>query len=224
MLRAASDTETLGFFCFICDIPHKAVPPGRLHPYPQLHIICGDPLPSLKVMRMSDEQAVDGMERTSQCITTLLKSGLNSEGLIGSFFVECLNHLHTIISNHSDTDTAMLEPSSSSALLACEDVLPLTSGEVVRGSPLLHTTATLCNDASDEVLSQCCLPSLLAACGAIVNCHAQVLDRRDEVRVALREMPAYGETVMGGALSLNIVLGLLSAVMLGVRKVSHGHT
>lgn len=235
VLRAASDTEILSFFCFICDIPappghtsHKAVTTGHfksLHPH--LHIACGDPLPSLKVVHTSDEQAVDGMERTGQCIITLLKSGLNSEGLIGIFFVECLHHLHTTISDSRDTDKPILAPSSSpssSVLLACEDVLPLTSGEVARGSTLLHTTATLCKYASDEVLSQCHLPSLLAACGAIVNCHAQILERRDGrggIRVALMEMPAYGETVMGGSLSLSIVLGLLSAVMLGVRKVSY---
>lgn len=226
VLRAASYTETLNFFCFICEIPHKA----PLHPFkslhPHLHIAGGDPLPGLRVVRVSDAQAVDGMEHTSQCLITLLKAGLNSEGLIGGFFIKCLNHLNTTISNRGTqpdiiSGANIAARSSSSLLLACEDAL--TSGEVSSGASLLHTAAALCEFLGQEVIAQSDRPSLLIACRRIVDCHAQVLERGGSgVRLtARREEPAYEEVVVGGALSLSIVLGLLSAVMAGAGTVSY---
>jgi hypothetical protein len=173
---------------------------------------------------VSDEEAVGLMGGVSEDIITLFKSGLNSECLIGQFFVECLKHFHAIMASSRDgsrvDDEAKL---SSSVLLECEKVLPLTSGEVVDGVTLLHITAALCEEVSSKLLSQCHLPSLLAVCGDIVRCHAQVLgrgDARDGVCLAVRETPSYEELLLGGSLSLNIVLGLLSAVMAGARTVS----
>lgn len=242
MLRAASDSKTLGFFCFICGIPLKTMSPDHfkgLPPY--LHISSGDPLPSLRVVETSNEETVEVMGRTSQSVITLLKSGLNSEAIIGTFFIECLQYLRTTLSNTrvppaadpsssqaelSSSSSSQAEPSSSSSssvLLACEDVLPLTSNEVASNASLLHITAAICEYASTELLSQCNLPSLLSACGAIVECHAHVLEResaRGVIRLTLKETSTYEEMVMGGAISLNIVLGLLSAIMAGAREVS----
>ena len=177
-------------------------------------------------MRTSDEEAIGVMGRTSQCIIALLKSGLNSEGLIGGFSIECLKRLHATLVNDrvaQATEPSSSSSSSSSVLLACEAVLPLTSSEVASGASLLHITAALCEHTSAELLSQCHLPSLLSACGDIVEYHAHVLERENVqgvIRLTLKERTTYEEMVMGGAISLNIVLGLLSAVMAGARKVS----
>ena len=174
-------------------------------------------------MRTSDEEAIGVMGRTSQCIIALLKSGLNSEGLIGGFSIECLKRLHATLVNDRVAEPSFSSSSSSSVLLACEDVLPLTSSEVASGASLLHITAALCEHTSAELLSQCHLPSLLSACGDIVEYHAHVLERENVqgvIRLTLKERATYEEMVMGGAISLNIVLGLLSAVMAGARKVS----
>lgn len=274
MLRAASYADTIDFFCFICEIPHKAPACPFKSLCPRLRIAGGDPLPGLKVVGLSDAQAVDSMEHTSQCVVTLLKSGLNSEGLIGGFFIECLNHLNTTISSQSDTNSGLdhdrgsysdtnsgldhnkgsqsdtnsrldhdgldhnkgsqsdtisildhgSAASSSSVLLACEDNLPLTSGEVSSSASLLHITAALCEYLGQEVIAQSHLPSLLAACGGIVECHAQVLQRADSgIRLTVkREESVYEEMVMGGPLSLSIVLGLLSAVMAGAVSSEEG--
>ena len=59
------------------------------------------------------------------------------------------------------------------------------------------------------------LPSLLGACADIITCHAHSLEAGREVRLEVKE-----EVMMGGSVSLNIVFGLLSAVMAGARKVS----
>ena len=171
----------------------------------------------------------------------LLQTGLNSEGLIGEFFVKCLSHFNSMVTGgpstgstgvHGSTDScsnthgldhAPVSPPSSSALLACEATLPASSAEVCNGAALLHTIAALCEHMSDSVLSQSHLPSLLAACGDTLACHAKALEGErgeGEVRFSSREPAAFEERVVGGAVSLNIVFGLLSAVLAGARKVS----
>lgn len=251
VLRAASNSEALSFFCFLCNVPHKAPPHGFKSLAPPLHVSGDDPLPTLHVTALSGAQTLDAMELASQGVVKLLQSRLNSGTLVGDFFIECLKHLNVVISSNgiSEQDentrkgttitddvgtlpgtnpgfylplTLSPQASSSSVLLACEAALPMSSSELSSGTSLLHCVAALCECLSGELLSQCHLPSLLAACGAIMARHAAVLERvSGGVTLSIAGGgPVYEEEVLGGSISLSTVLGLVSAVMAGARKVS----
>ena len=94
----------------------------------------------------------------------------------------CLKHLNTVISKKvvggiggsSKRKDSNFNPfphkiASSSALLECEDVLPMNTDEVAHVAAILHITAALCEFMSEKVLSQSHLPSLLAACRDIAR-------------------------------------------------------
>lgn len=195
--------------------------------------------PTLTIVLMSDSQAVLGMESTSRCVIMLLKSVLDSDpGLVGEFFIHCLKHLvaalsspghahsshaHTGASSHAHTGTSSHthtgDVSLSSLLLECENTLPMSRAEVTNRAAILHTTAALCEHMGDHVIHHAHLPSLLEACADIITCHAHILgEGQEEVRLEVKR--EYDEEMMGGPVSLNIVFGLLSAVMAGARKVS----
>lgn len=196
---------------------------------------------SLAIVPMSASRAVLDMESTSGCVVTLLKSSLDSDPeLAGEFFMHCLKHLaaalsdpshahtgdsshaHTGDSSHSHTGdsshTHTGDALSSPLLLECESTIPLSCAEVTSRAAILHTTAALCEHMGDHVIHHSHLPSLLGACADIIACHAHALEAGQEVGLEVKR--EYEEEMMGGPVSLNIVFGLLSAVMAGVRKVS----
>ncbi len=160
----------------------------------------------------------------------LLQSDINSTGgLIGSFFVKCLNHLATVLagnlkSSHSESSKmGKSSEAASSALLECEEALPLTSSEVQRETLVLYVTAALCEQLIEKVMEESPLPALAGACGAILGCHASCLEARERGNVRVSsgaECLSYGEVMMGGSLSISIVFGLVPAVLAGPRKVN----
>lgn len=184
----------------------------------------------------------------------LLQTDLNSDGVAGTFFTECLNHLAGLVSqntkegqkgdsNSDDQENAKARhysnlkdltlskaddsklsdnsQASSSVLLECEGLMPISLSELTDVASTLFITAALCEYMSEEVIEQAHLPSLLGACATILNSHARVLRAREEMGgVSVLQDDVGGEELVGGSVSLNLVFGLLSAVLSGARRVS----
>ena len=167
------------------------------------------------------------METMCEHVVHLLQSDFNSTGLIGDFFIKCLNHLAVVLGSglkphpEAGLGTSEGQSTSSSALLECEGVMPLSSSEVERGITVLSVTSALCEHMSERVLAEAPLPSLVAACKAVLNCHARCLEERGDVgdiRLSGTEC-CYGDMMMGGHISLDMVFRLLTTVLVKVCAV-----
>lgn len=242
VLKTASFEQILSFLCFICKIPHK-----NPHLFktmdPSVSLLYSGQPPTLHIehsrTRSSDSQdhaslPLAAMESTSQHVVKLLESDVGSESVTGAFFVECLSHLAAVLPHNSNKrkyDTGSTNASeatvssceSSSALLDCEHLMPMTISEMTDRTSTLYITAALCEHMGAKVISQVHLPSLLTACGGVLSQHAGVLEERGRrVELSVQHQSDYGEEMVGGTVSLTLVFGLLSAIMSGAREVSDG--
>ena len=230
VLKAKSTAEIVRFLCFVCGIPCKEPSYFQTIHHGMQLLSAGQP-PTLHIKQslgvQDDALELEAMELNGQYVIKLLQTVLNvEESILGTFFMRCLNHLADILSakdlsqgvHHTETD-------SSSVLLECEPLLPLSSHERISHTSALYVTAALCEHLSAEVISQVHLPSLLSACGQILTHHCKVLQGREGGRrEGLLLTPCrstYEEEVVGGTVSLSLVFGLLSAVMAGAREVRY---
>lgn len=212
--------QLLSFLCFITEIPCHT-PHSSFVSMATGWVLSstGPPSPSLTITHSPDLNSLQLMEDNSNYAIKVLRSDLNTEGITGEFFIKCLKHLAVILSR----DRENLEDSrpSNSALLECEEVMPLSLSEIIKDSSALHVTAALCESLSDGVLGEAPLPSLLESCGDILASHARVLDRHHgNVSISVVQECPYEERIVGGLVSLNIVIGLMSAVLVGTKQVS----
>lgn len=248
ILQTQSTSDILSFLCFLVNVPHEEhVHFQTTHPKVMLSS-AGHP-PTLVLRGVSGGHteegergegcvgalSLDAVERTVEHIMQLLQSVLQTEGLVGTFFTECFNHLADAIAVDSKIDLSTQKTAannsergddnshqSSSVLLDCERLLPPSSSEVAGRTSALYVTAALCEHQGAKVIAQSPLPSLLTACGKILAGHARVMEERERARkekFSLTEERGYDEAVLGGHVTLSLVFGLLSAVMAGARKV-----
>lgn len=225
VLNSVTRSEIVSFLCCVCNIPKQSTITFRTLNSDLMLSSTGSPS-KLTIAHKSESEELDLMESIGQHVIQLLQSDLNSDGLVGSFFIECLNHLASILCQDAKVDKQVssesnLSPSSvsSSALLECENNMPRSDSEVIHVASTLYITAALCEHMSEQVIKEMDLPSFLETCRIIMRCHAKFLDSTSGRGVVQILESADAKEIIGGPVTLNIVLGMLSAILGENREV-----
>ena len=192
----------------------------------KFHFSCVDNPLRLNITYLLQVQNLDIMENVGHYVIKLLQSNFKSCEIIGIFFMECMRCLELIIigstkfEHNVELKSKLFDSSlNSSALLECEKNLPKSNSEILSNTAVLYTIASLCEHLCEEVLHHVHLPSLLETCKTILKCHAKVLDDGCTKTLVLSER-LYEDEFLCGPTTLNIVFGMLSAILSGAREVS----
>lgn len=197
---------------------------------------CSDSTNELSLVHQNEEstQDVHQMERVGSCVLDLFKSNADVANQLGTFFLQCLEHLAEELCkttnyksvkdlNVSQVTVAGREekknPKSSSVLLDCEQDSHL---EAYNNALVLYITAALCEHVTEDVLKSADLHTLLTTISTVVGCHAHfcsnTLTKQHGSSILQITGPSL-EELLGGPITLNIAFGLLSAILGGAREV-----
>lgn len=157
---------------------------------------------------------VDHTERLVQQTLRLVQE-LGDPPLLGVVLCDVIEELSNILSTPAPAHTVgTADPS----LLSLEDASAGSSG--VRHSQLfcLYLAAALCQSLDPAALKEAPVERLLTALQAILQAHAAVVGREEEVLVKEERRR---EALFGDHLTLSIATGVLSA-LLACRQSSHG--
>ena len=187
--------------------------------------------------------SVERMESVGQAVLKLVRTELKScRQLLGQFFIECLTCVVAILCLDINYQTKQLpsvqkemerilsaqttktSDGASSVLLDIEEKLnEPTQAEAFQRSLALYLTAALSENATSEVLEQADTAQLLSLLSVIVECHACVVMRQNDITTTSPSSPLNFQPdldqMLGGPITLSIALGYLSAVLSGAKQV-----
>ncbi len=224
ILKNSSSSEIIDVLCYLCNIPNSTATRTAvfLTLDPRLVFSCTGNPPTLSITSTSDLPKLSTMESIGQHIVRLLHLDLNSEEIVGKFFIKCIDYLAVILGesmrSKKNSDSKLKDSgNSSSVLLECERALPKSSSELISETTTLYVAASLCEHMSECILKQSHFPSLLEACRTIIACHARIVDERE--RILTSEPLPREERILGGPVTLNIAFGILSAILSEAKEV-----
>lgn len=183
---------------------------------------------TLNTVHEPDAQPVsERMEEIGNCVLDLLRTDMKSCRLLGPLFVKCLQWLASALScqcglaHPKDAAVAARVTSSSSAVLLQLEEAGEGSMTSLSDAMALYTAAAICENMGNEMLEEVDPFPLLGIISDIVRCHAHVSLPQADIKVSSSQAKRMGpESLTGGALTLSIAFGLMSALLAGNKPVS----